>query len=261
VRRALPTLLAVLVVGGLLAAAVLASPDEDDRGGKTGGGALSLMGNAPTEHAPEFEEFEELEPPNAPEPRRVAPPPLEPVQDLQPQQPVRPSKPIGKPWKGRLRNGAQFPESGKAFFTYDSPIQHSPSRWWRRWATDTSVARTLAVLNDFRAAHPDAPRIGVGDLSLPRGGHFGRQYGGIGHRSHQNGLDVDLYYPRKDRREEPPRKVSQVDRALSQELVDRFVAAGAEYVFVGPRVALRGPKGVVSKLANHDNHLHVRWRP
>jgi hypothetical protein len=40
--------------------------------------------------------------------------------------------------------------------------------------------------------------------------------------------------------------------------VDRFVAAGAEKVFVGPRLGLRGPRRVVQPLAYHDDHLHVR---
>ena len=42
--------------------------------------------------------------------------------------------------------------------------------------------------------------------------------------------------------------------------MDRFVAAGALTVFVGPNTGLTGPPGVVVALANHDNHLHVRIR-
>ena len=41
----------------------------------------------------------------------------------------------------------------------------------------------------------------------------------------------------------------------------RFVRAGAQYVFVGPRTGLRGPPKVVMTLGNHDDHLHVRIRP
>ena len=51
---------------------------------------------------------------------------------------------------------------------------------------------------------------------------------------------------------------AQVDVALAQDLVDRFVAAGAERVFVGPSLPLTGPPGVVVPLVNHDNHLHFR---
>jgi murein endopeptidase len=108
----------------------------------------------------------------------------------------------------------------------------------------------------FAAAHPDAPRVGIGDLSRPRGGDFGPK-----HVSHQNGLDVDVYYPRKDREERPPKTASQVDRRLAQDLVDRFVAAGATDVFVGPNVRLTGPSRIVQRLPNHDNHLHARFPP
>lgn len=259
-RRALPTLLAIVVVVGLLAAAVLASSDEEDRDReRKGGGALALMGNAPTELEPELEDFEP--PPASPPARRKPPEPpqLAPVQDLQGDKPVRPSRSVGKPWNGRLRGGVMFPEDGDAFFTFDSARRMSPSDWWRRWGTDKTVARTLSVIRAFHAANPGAPRVAVGDLSLPRGGPFGAKYGGLGHASHQSGIDVDLYYPRKDRVESAPDRPSQVDRALSQDLVNRFVAAGAKMVFVGPRVGLHGPRGVVSKLAHHDNHMHVRW--
>ena len=101
----------------------------------------------------------------------------------------------------------------------------------------------------------------VGDLSRPNGGPFGPAYGGLGHRSHQNGLDVDVFYPRRDRLERPPSRVADIDHALAQELVRRFTTAGAEYVFVGPRTGLSGRRGVVMKLVHHDDHLHVRIRP
>ena len=48
---------------------------------------------------------------------------------------------------------------------------------------------------------------------------------------------------------------------LAQDLVDRFVAAGAEVVYVGPSLSLTGPPGVVVPLVNHDNHLHFRLPP
>ena len=119
----------------------------------------------------------------------------------------------------------------------------------------------LEVLGDFQDSHPDAPRVGVGDLSRPQGGDFGPRFGHPGHASHQNGLDVDVYYPRLDRRERAPLRPAQVDRVLAQDLVDRFVAAGAQFVFVGYRTGLRGPRRVVQAIPNHDNHLHVRLWP
>jgi hypothetical protein len=52
--------------------------------------------------------------------------------------------------------------------------------------------------------------------------------------------------------------VGQIDRPLAQDLVNRFVAVGAQYVFVGPHTGLRGPRPIVQPLYLHDNHMHVR---
>jgi murein endopeptidase len=167
---------------------------------------------------------------------------------------------VGLPHAGRLVRGVQLPSAGAHFFTWDPIHRTSPNRGWRRHGTDRLVRFLLRVLRGFHAAHPDAPRVGIGDLSRPHGGNFGPRFGIIGHFTHQNGLDVDVYYPRRDRRERAPTSVAQVDRGLSQDLVDRFVRAGAQRVLVGPNVGLRGDPGIVQPVANHDNHLHVRVR-
>ena len=167
---------------------------------------------------------------------------------------------VGRTNAGRLVRGVQLPSEGEDFFTWDSVLHTAPNRDWRRYGTDQLVRVLLQVLADYRAANPDAPRVGIGDLSRPHGGNFGPQYGGLGHDSHQNGLDADIYYPRIDRLERGPARVDQVDRALAQDLVDRFVRAGAQYVFVGPHVGLRGKRRIVQPLTHHDNHLHVRIR-
>ena len=98
-----------------------------------------------------------------------------------------------------------------------------------------------------------------GKRPRPRGGDFGKRFGGLGHASHQNGIDVDVLYPRLDLRELAPSRVAQIDRPLAQDLVDRFVAAGAEFVFVGPHTKLTGPKKIVQRLVLHDDHMHVRF--
>ncbi|HWH14790.1 MAG TPA: penicillin-insensitive murein endopeptidase [Miltoncostaeaceae bacterium] len=183
----------------------------------------------------------------------------------------RRSRPLGTPSAGRLVDGVLLPREGLHFVTWD------PVRWRRgsppdrRHGTDHLLRTVLAVARAHRAAHPGAPRLTVGDISRPGGGdfsaprpsprEFGPRPGGVGHASHQNGLDVDIYYPRRDRRERAPDGPGQIDRRLSQDLVDRFVAAGARHVFVGPRTGLAGPPGVVRVLPRHDGHLHVRLPP
>ena len=162
---------------------------------------------------------------------------------------------------GALRHGVQMPAEGRAFATWDPVFRRSPNRPWRRWGTDRLVKTVLTVAHEFHHAHPHATRLLIGDLSRPHGGDFGPQFGYIGHASHQNGLDVDVYYPRADRREIAPRDARDIDPALSQELVSRFLTAGAALIFVGPHTGLSGPAGRVEQLVNHDNHLHVRLPP
>ena len=178
-----------------------------------------------------------------------------------PAMPERPSRAVGKPFDGHLVGGVAFPEEGEAFFTWDWGLKRVPNREWRRFGTATTVATTLTVIAEYHEANPDAPRVGVADLSRPKGGVFDRRYGGDGHASHQNGLDVDITYPRVDKLERPPIRPTQVDRRLAQDLVDRFVRAGAQHVFVGTRLRLRGPRRVVSAIPHHNDHIHVRFRP
>jgi murein endopeptidase len=194
-------------------------------------------------------------------PAQAPPPPVAPtVPATDPVVEERASRAVGSPVSGRLQDGVLFPSDGASFTTWDPVLKVVPNRAWRRWATFRTVRRTLKVLADFAEAHPEAPRVLVGDLSRPQGGVFDRRFGGLGHMSHQNGLDVDVYYPRLDRLERAPRHPDQVDRVLAQDLVDRFVAEGARYVFTGPRVGLTGPKKAVQALVHHDDHLHVRFR-
>ena len=232
-RRLLPALALVLVAGGGAAAAGATLGGEDQAG------VRERPVNVPRQ-APEGDDRK---------PR---------AQREQPRIEWRRSRAVGLPHAGRLERGVKLLAAGRGYFTWDPIQRESPNRGWRRWGTDRLVRTVLRVLREFAADHPRAPRIGVGDLSRPRGGDFGPRYGLPGHASHQSGLDADLYYPRVDRRERAPLSVDQVNLRLSQDLVDRFVRAGAEKVFVGPATGLEGPADVVAALVHHDNHLHVR---
>lgn len=172
-----------------------------------------------------------------------------------------PSLPLGLPWAGRLRGGRLLPAAGAGYVTWDPILKRSPGRPWRRHGTGRLLDTLRRVLARRARAHQGAPPVLVGDLSRPRGGDFGPRFGGIGHASHQNGLDADVYYPRTDGRLRPARVPRQVDRAAAQALVDAFVRAGAIRVFVGPSLRLRGPARIVQPLVHHDDHLHVRLPP
>ncbi len=172
---------------------------------------------------------------------------------------------LGTPNRGRLVRGVQFPAASPVAFTWDFPRGVSPSRAWRRWGTEKLVRTIECILTVAQLSDPFGQRVGVADLSRPRGGPFGPRYGGLGHASHQNGLDVDVLYPRLDDCECVPERVTDIDVRRSQQLVSAFVAAGAQYVFVSPslwrRGRLRGPAAVVRPLVHHDDHIHVRLRP
>ena len=172
----------------------------------------------------------------------------------------RRSRAVGGPAGGRLAGGVRLPAAGWHFKTWD-PVQHrSPNRPWRRWGTDRLVRLVLRIAREHRAAHPGAPRLLIGDLSRAGGGEFGVRFGRPGHLSHQNGLDVDVYYPRRDGEERAPSGAADIDRRLSQDLVSRFVRAGAQAAFVGPHTDLGGPRRIVRPLRKHDDHVHVRIR-
>jgi murein endopeptidase len=181
-----------------------------------------------------------------------------PAPDPAPEIAYRESIPVGVWWAGKLRRGVQLPAEGPDWFTWDPVLKRKPDRGWRRWGTDRLVRTLVEVIADYRLANMLAPRVGVGDLSRRHGGSFGVRFGGLGHMSHQNGLDVDVYYPRLDGLERRAYKPSQVDLELSQDLLDRFVAAGARTIYVGPHVRLKGPRKVVEPLVHHDDHMHVR---
>ena len=165
------------------------------------------------------------------------------------------SRALGLPNDGRLLCGVQLQAGDDALVTWDPIFNRSPNRAWRRWGTQKLVSTIDLIAIDYAERFPIGPRLVVGDLSRTRGGKLG------GHDSHQNGLDVDIYYPRRDGLETSPERVALVDRRRAQWLVNRAARADAQYVFIGPRVGLRRPRRFVQRLVHHDNHLHLRIRP
>jgi murein endopeptidase len=171
------------------------------------------------------------------------------------------SRALGLPNNGRLSCGVQLPGETDALVTWDSVLGQSPSRGWRRWGTSKLVREVEQISIDYGVRFPIGPRLVVGDLSRPHGGPFGTEYGGVGHASHQNGLDADIFYPRADGLEMPPEQPGLIDRRRAQWLVDR-ASRGAHFVFIGPHTGLRRTHPWVQYLAAyHDNHMHLRIWP
>lgn len=90
--------------------------------------------------------------------------------------PTAKARPIGSPSRGRLVNGERLPEA---------PGLHvrSPGQAYGANNLISVILRAIAAVNrTFADTHP----LVVGHLSHPRGGHL------VPHKSHQNGLDVDM---------------------------------------------------------------------
>jgi hypothetical protein len=161
---------------------------------------------------------------------------------------------VGLPWAGRLIDGTQLPVEGPSWVTWNPVYQSVRNAPHRLYGNEHTIHAVVSVIDAYRAANPGAPRVVVGDISREFGGPMTDE-----HVSHQNGLDVDVYYPRLDGIPRPPIATHQVDRRLAQDLLDRFVAAGARMIFVGYSTGLHGPAGVVIPYPNHENHMHVRF--
>ena len=105
---------------------------------------------------------------------------------------------VGLPYSGRLVDGTQLPVEGVDWVTWNPATDSSPNLPGRLWGHERTIRAIVSVLAGYRAAHPDAPRVVVGDISGRDGGRLDE------HVSHQNGLDVDVYYPRLDGRATAP---------------------------------------------------------
>jgi hypothetical protein len=161
----------------------------------------------------------------------------------------------GLPYAGSLTAGTQLPVEGPDWVTWNPLEDRVPNRPHRLYGHERTIRTLISVITAYRARNPDAPRVVVGDISIRGGGRM------EAHHSHQNGLDVDVYYPRLDGALRAPRTTRQIDVKLAQDLLDRFVAAGAQMIFVGYSTEFRGPKRVVIPYPNHENHMHVRFPP
>jgi len=162
---------------------------------------------------------------------------------------------FGIHWSGSLSDGTQLPVEGPDWVTWNPITDAVPNARNRLYGNERTIRTIVSVIEAYRAANPRAPRVVVGDVSFEHGGPMDA------HVSHQNGLDVDIYYPRLDRSLREPRLPDAIDRRLSQDLLDRFIAAGATMVFVGYSTGLHGPARVVIPYPNHENHMHVRFPP
>lgn len=91
---------------------------------------------------------------------------------------------LGTPAHGSLQNGVSLPPAGDGFVTYSTL-----GNWLGRQYVNSRVRDTLfAAFGALHSAQPDRTYV-VGETGLRNGGRFRP------HRSHQNGLSVDVLMP------------------------------------------------------------------
>ena len=184
-----------------------------------------------------------------------------------------PAAAIGGAANGCLAGAQALPASGSGFVS----IRRHRNRYYGH-------PHTLALIRELGAAlarRTDQVMM-VGDLSQPRGGLMSSS-----HRSHQNGLDVDIWFrlapsAKAARRDTPegldPRSMLATDgRSLSKDWGDQqrllLVSAAknprVDRIFVNPGIkralceSEKGDRSWLRKLRawwGHDAHFHVRLK-
>ena len=76
----------------------------------------------------------------------------------------------GLPYSGRLVAGTQLPFAGADWVTWNPNTDSVPNLRHRLYGNERTIRAILSVVGGYRNAHPDAPRVVVGDISLRDGG-------------------------------------------------------------------------------------------
>jgi len=178
---------------------------------------------------------------------------------------------IGRPGRGRLRNGVQLPNKPQ-LYTRRNPA-HS-------WGSSLTVENLQKAIADFRRDTGFDREIIICDMSRKRGGWLRP------HNSHRSGRDVDIRLLLREGIPAGtlPEKISQVDwdatwtliRALLRTQTVKYIflvrdrqrelrkaaeAAGTsaellEKIFQYPR---RDRQSIIRHSRGHINHMHVRF--
>jgi penicillin-insensitive murein endopeptidase len=178
--------------------------------------------------------------------------------------------------KGSLTNSSSFPLEGDGFIKILRPRQ----RWY---ATSDYVEMVEKATAEIHARFPEGERLQLGDIAAKDGGYIS------GHASHQNGLDGDLVYFRKNHFEQDPNDASgmhelfvingKISPNFDTDRVWLFInhiydTGRLVRIFMDPvikdalceyakHIGDFNSKGVqvlrhLRPLTNHQNHMHVR---
>jgi Uncharacterized protein conserved in bacteria (DUF2272)/Putative peptidoglycan binding domain/Penicillin-insensitive murein endopeptidase len=145
---------------------------------------------------------------------------------------------------GQTAVSVALPASGAGFYSYTEPS--------KRYGRGETIAALQAIATDWQRAHPNGPRLGIGNISLQGGGPFPP------HSTHQLGLNADIRPVRNDGVESGvTRHDSRYSRTLTQALVNLIranrVLGISSILFNDPAVT------GVKPWQGHDDHLHLSF--
>ncbi len=176
---------------------------------------------------------------------------------------------FGQPYHGRLVNGIPFPRQFSGYQLREES---------RTYTTPEVIGAMLDAVDTVQKQFPGSPEIYVGDFSLPGGGSIG------GHRSHQNGRDVDVgmyaqgnrtlntFAPMNEENLDVPRTwafiesllCSQrvqyllVDQRIQNLLYDYARSRGVDPGYLD-RLFANNRGAVIQHVRNHVDHMHIRF--
>lgn len=178
---------------------------------------------------------------------------------------------VGKPQRGRLRNGVALPPNLRLY------TRRNPSRSFGSKQTIRTIQTAMETLRERKKVHTE---VLIGDISSSKGGPLPP------HASHQSGRDIDirLVLAAGLERDTVPVQANQVDWDATWQLVHSFLETGrVTYVFLGlgrqghlhaaalragvdPRVVdhwfqwpgNRAGPGIIRHEDGHRAHVHIR---
>ena len=183
------------------------------------------------------------------------------------------SKAVGSPNNGKLINPFCIKDHGPHY------IHFGPNSC----GTDLAVTILMFAIGQLYRVYPDTPPVVIGSLSAPSGGPIRP------HKSHQNGLDVDIgYIPVKDMGLKAFKRLapSQIDFDKTFFLMATMMATGkVKYIFVDYdlesylydaaramgydqdqlKIIFQYPRtrytkaGIIRYSPGHKDHFHVRF--
>ena len=181
---------------------------------------------------------------------------------------------VGEPFRGHLINGVQFPSQLHGYKLSDEN---------RSFTTPEVVGALLEADEKFKTRYPDSCDVVLGDFSGKGGGRL------KGHKSHQNGRDVDIGLFEKDNipleclvrmnlgRLDVAKTWCMIRSLLSTQCVQRIfldrsiqvrlyrhaLSEGANPEDLSEIFANAGgrakPGCIIQHVPGHRNHMHVRF--